>query len=87
MRQMRRISRRPNYKIIENTDKLVCIVDLGPWDKHPTVTNSAEEVVYALGAILQGRRLEYIDSNGQRDQILVDVSGKFAGFGPACAAT
>lgn len=72
---------KPNYKIIEETAECVVIQDLGPWDRHMTVTNGAEEVVAELAHLLRGRRLEYLDSEGERDQILVK-DGRFAGFAP-----
>ena len=73
--------RKPNYEIIEQTSEYVLIEDLGPWDQHLTITNGAEQVVEELAPILNGRRLEYIDSDGRRDQLLVK-DGKFAGFAP-----
>ena len=72
---------KPNYKIIEETTECVVIQDLGPWDRHMTVTNGAEGVVAELAHLLRGRRLEYLDSEGERDQILVK-DGRFAGFAP-----
>lgn len=73
---------KPNYAIVEETLGCVLIRDLGPWDRHMTVTNGAEEVVVELAHLLRGRRLEYYDSDGDRDQILVR-DGRFAGFAPA----
>ena len=73
---------RANYQVIEDTDEVLCIEDLGPWDQHLSVTNDAENVVAELAGVLNGRRLEYIDSCGDRDQIRV-VDGQFAGFAPA----
>jgi len=73
--------RRANYEIVEQNETFVLIRDLGPWSEHPTVTNAAEDVVEELAPLLRGRRLEYFDSEGQRDQLLV-VNGKFAGFAP-----
>ena len=70
-----------NYEIVEQTDELVCIRDVGPWDKFASVTNAAEEVVKELAPVLKGRRLEYFDSDGNRDQLLVK-DGQFAGFAP-----
>jgi hypothetical protein len=70
---------KPNYKVIQSDDNLVLIRDVGPWDRHPTVTNGAEDVVAELAASLKGRRLEYFDSLGDRAEILVK-DGKFAGF-------
>lgn len=74
--------RKPNYKIIIETADCVVIRDVGPWDRHLTVTNGAEEVVIELAPMLQGRRLEYYDSDGNRDQLMVR-DGKFAGFAPS----
>lgn len=74
--------RLPNYTIIKETDQLILIKDIGPWDRHPTITNAAEIVVAQLVPRLQGRRLEYIDSEGRRDRLLVK-NGQFAGFAPA----
>lgn len=74
-------ARSPRFTIEEETNEYVLIRDLGPWDQHLTITNGAEEVVQALAGRLRGRRLEYIDSAGQRDQLLVE-NGRFAGFAP-----
>lgn len=38
--------------------------------------------MHQVAPILEGRRLEYIDSEGDREQILVK-DGNFAGFAPA----
>ena len=73
---------KPNFIIESETDDCLLIRDIGPWDRHPSVTNAVEEVVEELAPRLRGRRLEYIDSDGQRDQLLVK-NGKFAGFAPA----
>ena len=73
------------YVIVEDDfldeDPLV-IKDVGPWDRHPTITNDAEAVVADLvrgGKLPEGRRLFYIDSEGERDEILIK-GGRFAGF-------
>lgn len=71
----------PRFKVVEETNECVLILDLGPWDQHRTITNGAEAVVLAMAPSLAGRRLEYIDSEGQRDQLLVR-DGRFAGFAP-----
>lgn len=71
-----------NFEIASLDNDCVLIRDIGPWDQYLTVTNAVEEVVANLLPILCGRRLEYIDSEGKRDQILVE-DGKFAGFAPA----
>ena len=70
-----------NYRIVESTFEYVLIEDLGPWDRNPTVTNAAEEVVADMLPVLNGRRLDYIDSAGDRATILIE-DGKFAGFAP-----
>lgn len=68
-----------NYQIIDNNHFRILIRDLGPWDQHKTVTNDAEAVVSDLKMWLGDRRLEYIDSDGKRGEILVH-KGKFNGF-------
>jgi hypothetical protein len=69
-----------DYEIIEDTDQVLCIRDLDLGNR--SVTNDAEAVVRELAPALGTRRLEYIDSDGQRDQIRVR-DGRFAGFAPA----
>ena len=71
----------PNYEVVESECTPECLVirDIGPWDRYPTITNRAEEVILMVKNIRFGRRLEYYDSEGHRDQILIK-DGKFAGF-------
>jgi hypothetical protein len=78
--------RTPNYRIIQSTEDVLVIQDIGPWDKHPTVTNAAEDVVAALAGRLGARRLFYFDSEGERAEIIVR-DGKFAGFAPVPSIT
>jgi hypothetical protein len=68
-----------NYEIVRQDDQHVLIRDLGPWDIHPTITNVVESVVAELLPMLNGRRLEYIDSDNEHDEILIR-GGRFAGF-------
>jgi hypothetical protein len=70
-----------NYMIIEDEDDCLCIQDIGPWNIYMTVTNAAEEVVKELADQLGDRRLEYIDTDGQRDELLHE-DGEFVGFKP-----
>jgi hypothetical protein len=74
-----------NYIIEEDIKgKPLVIRDVGPWDKFMTVTNAAEDVVAELyhgDRISDGRRLYYIDSDGQMDELLHD-HGIFKGFAP-----
>lgn len=70
-----------NFEVIESTDEALLIKDLGPWDKYHTITNAAELIVDELLGTVKDRRLEYIDSNGERGRLLIR-SGKFAGFAP-----
>lgn len=57
------------------------IRDLGPWDRFPSVTNDAENVVAELRMKLKaGQRLFYYDSEGRLDEIVIDERGNFAGF-------
>lgn len=70
---------KPNYEIVNETDAVLLIKDIGPWSEHMTVTNGAETVAEELAPRLQGRRLHYIDSGGRTDEICV-TDGKFTGF-------
>lgn len=74
--------REPRFEIVEQTEHCVLLRDCGPWDVFPTITNAAEQVVNLVAPMLRGRRLEYLDSEGHRDQLLVK-DGRFAGFAPA----
>jgi len=76
------MSIRSNYVIEEDRPEVLLIRDLGPWETHPTITTDVERVVEDLAPKLVGRRLEYYDSEGCRDQILIK-DGKFVGFAPA----
>ncbi len=76
-----------NYEILhdQSTNDVLVIRDVGPWDRHKTVTNAAEQVVsnlYDQGLLDDGRRLLYYDSEGDRDELL-HQDGKFLGFKPA----
>lgn len=65
----------------ESTDDCLVIRDTGR-DTDMSVTNDAENVVARLvaeGCLPPGRRLEYYDSEGVRDELLVR-DGKFSGF-------
>lgn len=70
------------YRIIDDNHHCLLIKDTGsPWNKFPTITNDAENVVAKLASSLNGRRLYYIDSEGRIDELIVE-DGKFAGFSP-----
>ncbi len=71
------------FVLSESTVECLVIRDVGPWDRHPTVTNDAEAVVVHLArtGYLNGRRLLYYDSEGNLDELRV-VNGRFAGFIP-----
>lgn len=71
-----------NYALLSITDTEVLIEDLGPWDQYATVTNDAEAVVAELHKLgkLGPRRLFYLDSDGNRDEIRHDGAGRFLGF-------
>jgi hypothetical protein len=65
----------------EDTPRALCIRDVGHSQGCPTVTNDAEYAVVQLADRLNGRPLEYLDSEGERSQLLVN-DGQFAGFAP-----
>lgn len=68
-----------NFEVIDDLPDMLLIKDLGPWDQFSTVTNAVEQVVTELAGRLGKRRLCYIDSEGNTDEILVK-DGQFAGF-------
>ena len=73
-----------HFEICEVERDHVTIRDIGPWDRHPTVTNDADfavETLAAHGYLKDGRKLRYYDSEGRLDEIIVE-NGKFAGFKP-----
>lgn len=76
---------RANFQILKDLPgKPLLILDMGPWDRYPTITNDAEALVEALreaGYLPDGRKLIYYDSEGELGEILVK-NGAFAGFAP-----
>lgn len=75
----RTAGRQAQFAIVDQTPVAMVIRDIGPWDRHFTVTNDAEGVVKRLAPILEGRRLFYFDSEGELTELVVK-DGKFAGF-------
>ena len=81
------MSQHARYVIVEDDlldEEPLVIRDVGPWERCLTITNDAEYVVKALvaaGNLPPGRRLFYIDTDGQKDELLVK-DGRFAGFAP-----
>ena len=77
--------REAQYIIVQDDhlkEKPLVIKDIGPWNRHLTVTNDAENVVQRLerqGHLPVSRRLFYYDSEGELSEILVR-DGFFAGF-------
>ena len=76
---------RSKYAIIEDdllSEEPLVIKDAGDHSRRLTVTNGAEHVVMELwqtGHLNKGRRLFYIDSEGNKDEIC-HAEGKFTGF-------
>ena len=70
-----------NYSVIEDGAEYMLILDLGPWDKYKTITNAAEGVVEELAEQLGARRLFYVDSDNQTDEI-IHKDGQFVTFRP-----
>ncbi|MBU0598707.1 hypothetical protein KKF61_07045 [Patescibacteria group bacterium] len=76
------MSREAQFEVISNTDEVLGIRDIGPWDKYLSVTNDAENVVirlFAAGLLKEGKRLLYEDSEGELDAIIV-ANGEFVRF-------
>lgn len=71
-----------NFHIVQNTDALLLLRDLGPWDEFYTITNAAENLVKYLvreGILKPGQRLQYYDSENELTEIIIKF-GKFGGF-------
>lgn len=68
-----------NYCLADETDRFIVLRDVGPHDRYKTITNAAEWVVAQLVNRLKGRRLYYIDTDGNTDELVIH-DGKFAGF-------
>lgn len=78
------MSKTVNYEIVSKSSTQIKIRDLGPWDKHQTITNAVETVVKELtdtGLLSDGQQLLYYDSNGNLDEIS-HKNGKFVAFFP-----
>jgi hypothetical protein len=61
----------------------VVISDIGPHDRHATVTNDAEQVIFELWSNSHldfGRRVYYYDSLNRLDELEHDDEGHFTGF-------
>lgn len=66
---------------VESFDPAQIIIrDVGPWDKHLSVTNDAEGVIARLDPAPM-QRVFYYDSEGHLDE-LVHRDGKFLKFAP-----
>lgn len=68
-----------NYRVVHWDAEKVVLKDLGPWDRHPTVTNDAEQVVADMAYLVGGRRLLYYDSEGELTELRHE-GAKFTGF-------
>jgi len=77
--------KKSNYVVIEDDllhEKPLVIRDIGPWDEYLSVTNDAENVVKelrAIGMLPDGRRLFYIDTEGESAEIVIK-DGEFSNF-------
>lgn len=80
--------RDPNFVVVKESSTFIIIRDVGPWDKHRTITNGAEECVAELFADyrLGSRRVGYYDSEGQLDELVHDGCGNFIRFSPGFKA-
>lgn len=72
-----------NFRIVLQTGDFVLIQDLGPHDKHLTITNDVENVVRTMvssGKVQTTQRLFYLDSDMGMDEIEFDVVDGFQRF-------
>jgi hypothetical protein len=71
-----------SYTVESETPEQLVIRDMGPWTRHATVTNDAENVVaslFRLGILKDEQRLLYFDSEGVLGE-LEHQGGYFTGF-------
>lgn len=76
---------RAQFEIVEDSAEAILIRDTGHATGCMSVTNDVEAVVahlHAEGKLGPGKVLEYLDSEGERDQIVHDGRGVFRGFLP-----
>lgn len=83
------MSKHARYRVMANSNNVLVIKDMGPWDNHLTVTNDAEWVVmdlqhkylfHILGNGLAKKRLFCIDSEGRMDELVLLDSGGYYKF-------
>jgi hypothetical protein len=74
--------RRPNYTVLTSRKDFLILQDVGPWDQFPTITNGAEQVVKECheDAGRRGKRILYVDSEGELSELVHDFQGKFVDF-------
>lgn len=63
------MGRPANYRVVEDTPDKLVLEDVGPWDRHFTITNDAENVMNELHGRLHGRKLFYFDSEGELTEL------------------
>lgn len=71
---------RAEWELVSSNNERIVIRDVGH-RRAKSVTNDVANVVADLLPALRGRRLFYVDSMDQLDEILVK-DGRFAGFAP-----
>lgn len=77
----------PNYEIVADSSQSLILRDVGPWDRHPTITNGINQLLPVLiqrGILNNDKRLFYYDSEGDFGELL-HRDGEFLGFKPAIA--
>lgn len=67
------------FEVVEEDAGKVVLRDIGPWSKHPTITNDAEQVVEKMHARVGDRRLLYYDSDGELTELRHE-GPRFTGF-------
>jgi hypothetical protein len=76
----RKVDRHANWKFIGATEKDVKLQDIGPWDKHLSITNDPEWVTdQCIKMGLGKRKLIYLDTNNDWTELLHDGT-RFTGF-------
>jgi len=77
----RKVDRHANWKFIGATGEEVKLQDIGPWDKHLSITNDPEWVTAQCIKMGLGiRKLLYLDTGNEWTELLHNGK-KFTGFG------
>lgn len=73
------MGREANFEIVSVDKDKVTLRDLGPWDKHLTITNDVEGVIDRLAETvdIDQKRILYYDSDNELTEVVITSNGIF----------